>query len=352
MTESSTTISQILENIRGRADYKIDEIKNLLRPFIEKIDVETVTIPAETFLYRAIKIGKGFGKRKKSKPADFQHLREIKDVKIGRVNRKGHPMLYCSLSKEPPFFEIELFNGNELMMGFWQTSKSITLVNIGYTKSVFEKYKANRPHDVWHINQALNSSTATITHSKNYLPNSQEVELISNDKDRDIKEAVSEAFMQEIGNNQKYKYKLTTAIAELCVEKCQNVSAKIAGVIYPSSKMRANGDNIALNVAVNPNLYEEIGLTFKKVMHYKITNISGKEQTVTFNELDQSLYDHHNLDVSWLGRLSNWKIHSGRTGRVVLEPQIDKDGDYKHDMHGIRCNWVMYDESGNIIEPL
>ncbi len=175
--------------------------------------------------------------------------------------------------------------------------------------------------------------------------------MISNDKDRDIKEAVSEAFMQEIGNNQKYKYKLTTAIAELCIEKCQNVSAKIAGVIYPSSKMRANGDNIALNLAANPNLYEEIGLTFKKVMHYKITKISSKEQTVTFKELDQSLYNHHNLDVSWLGRLSNWKIYSGST-KVVLEPQIDKDGDYGHDMNGIRCNWVIYDESGKIIEPL
>jgi hypothetical protein len=208
MTESSTTIFQIFENIRGKTNYEIDEIKNLLRPFIEKIDVETVTIPAGAFLYRAIKIGKGFGKRKKSKPSDFQHLREIKDVKIGRVNREGQPMLYCSLSKEPPFFETELFNGNELMMGFWQTSRSITLVNIGYTKSVFEKY------------------------------------------------------------------------------------------------------------------------------------------------LDQSLYNHHNLDVLWLGRLSNWKIYSGRTGKVVLEPQIDKDGDYGHDMNGIRCSWVIYDESGKIIEPL
>ena len=37
---------------------------------------------------------------------------------------------------------------------------------------------------------------------------------------------------------------------------------------------------------------------------------------------------------------------------LVLEPQIDKDGDYEHDMNGIRCNWVIYDESGKIIEPL
>ena len=352
MTESSATISQILENIRGRTDYKIDKIKNLLRPFIEKIDVETITIPAGTFLDRAIKIGKGFGKRKKSKPFDFQHLGEIKDVKIGRVNRKGQPMLYCSLSKEPPFFEIELFNGNELMMGFWQISKPITLVNVGYTKSVFEKYGSNRSHDVWHINQDRNSSIAIITHSTDYLPDPREIESISNDKDREIKEAISAAFMQEVGSNQGYKYELTTAIAELCVEKCQNVSAKIAGVIYPSSKMRANGDNIALNIAVNPNLYDEIGLTFRKVMHYKITKILNKEQKVTFNELDQSSFNHHSLDVSWLGRLANWKIHSGRAGTVVLEPRIDKDSDYEHDIHGVRCNWVMYDELGNIIEPL
>ena len=350
MTEANTVISQILKNLEKQPDHEIDKIKEQLRPLIDKIDVETVTIPAGTFLYRAIKIGNGFSKKAKFKPSDLQH-RKAKEVKMCRVNRERQPMLYCSLSKEPPFFEIELFNNDELVMGFWQISNSITLINIGYTKSVFEKYKANRSHNVWRVAQEPGSSTTKITHDANYSYDADEIDMINNDKDREIKEAISAAFMQEVGSNQEYKYKLTIAIAELSVEKYQHFSGKISGVMYPSSKMRANGDNVALNIASNLSLYDEIGLKFKKAMFLKIDNISKNDQAITFNELDQSLFDSKNHNISWLGHTANWKIPPGHKRRVVLEPVIDKNGDYKYSMDGTRCNWVMYDESGVIFEP-
>lgn len=71
---------------------------------------------------------------------------------LGRANRDKQCFFYCSLAKEPIFFELaDLQNGDEQIVTFWKSTEKMIVNNIGYTQKLFEQLVAKKTCPTWII---------------------------------------------------------------------------------------------------------------------------------------------------------------------------------------------------------
>ena len=160
-TADLTVFEQINTNLE---QLEIDHIKQQLEPLIKGMAVQSPIFNPGAFLYRARKIGPTFNKDIGIKYADL--IYPPKHVsKMGRLNRDGEPVLYCSMQKASVFFEIQdLSPGDEIILTFWQTTEGMLVNNIGYTQHVFERLGAKRECPQWRPPDAEpNSNKAAVT---------------------------------------------------------------------------------------------------------------------------------------------------------------------------------------------
>jgi hypothetical protein len=258
---------------------------------------------------------------------------------LGRVNRANQPFFYCSASQEVIYYELQgLSKGDEIVLSYWRTKAPLVVNNIGYTKFLFEALGAKRPLPTW---------TGDQTHQKLTLPDEAALRaefsvLRSHDDSREIREALSKAFMANVGDNGQYKYKLTAAIAELHLGNDQS-PVQFSGILYPTIRMAANGDNLALKPERASSHLE-----FFKAKHIKIDDRNG--DTISFSIIDfaDSVLDDGNL--RWKGRAPAFTLPAGDTGIFTCEEGRDEDGDYLISADGKVCHWVARDQRGNILK--
>jgi len=191
---------------------EIDEIKSQLEHFIKGMVVRSPIFDPGGFLYRARRIGTTFNKTIGMKYADL--IYPPKGVtKLGRLNREGDPVFYCSVHKESIFFELpDLSPGDEIILTFWKTTDRMIVNNIGYTQPVFESLGAKRPLPQW-VTSAPDSKAGAAR-----LPtmSQQEIEeTLSRDTNGELRRVFSEYFMCSVEDKESHKYKLTTALGEL-----------------------------------------------------------------------------------------------------------------------------------------
>ena len=94
---------------------------------------------------------------------------------------------------------------------------------------------------------------------------------LSKDESREIKEAFSKYFMRKVASDEAFRYKLTVAIGEMHLGSIVTHNTQFAGILYPSVRMWANGDNLALL----PRFVDK-HLAFRRAIHVKI---KGRTET-------------------------------------------------------------------------
>jgi hypothetical protein len=321
-------------------EIEIDAIKKLIEPFMINYIPEKCIIPAGQYIYRARKISDNFKKSQNIKLENLKHP-SPELAKLGRANRKGHPMFYASLAKEPIFFEVKNLNpGDELIIGFWRTTADMEINNIGLTR-----WKLGR------MNLGLNSLpylveltdafgySLKVSLNVNPMLGRRADYILSKDTNYILNQLISDFFMCFVDGDENYKYNLTAALTELHLNK------ENAGVIYPSIRAIGAGDNIALL----PKFVDE-HIIFKKAIHIRIDNVNNNTLSITNIDTSKSLSNEGKLE--WLGRMPKWKIPPGKRVKVELAHGLDSYGDYGFNKDKNICHWKMTDENNCIIEAM
>jgi hypothetical protein len=188
------------------------------------------------FVYRARLITPSFNKSSGITRKDLIYP-PAHVARLGRLNRAGHPVFYCSLHKESVFFELpDLRAGDEIVLTFWKTSQKMIVNNIGYTGFAFEQLGATRTPPHWGSQPTTHDSTeATVTLPE--IPEEVRDFALSKDQSREIKEAFSKYFMRKVSANESFLYRLTVAIAEMHLGTIVSHKTQFAGILYPSVRM-------------------------------------------------------------------------------------------------------------------
>jgi hypothetical protein len=134
---------------------------------------------------------------------------------LGRCNRAGLSVFYCSSDQNCVLEEISPEVGNLVVRATWQVSERTLLQDIGYTDAVLERAGATRS-----LPERYGEFAGRLT-----------------DDGRRIRDYIASAFTNR---SSKY-YALTAAIAEVHLR-----SDQIVGIMYPSITRSANCDNLAL----------------------------------------------------------------------------------------------------------
>jgi hypothetical protein len=322
---------------------EIDDIKQRLQPLKVGYSIQSPVFDAGVFLYRARKVSSTFSKSMDITYNDLiyppKHL-----ARLGRVNRAGEPVFYASMDKEAVFFELpDHTDGDELILTFWKTTERMLVNNIGYTEFAFQQLGAKRAVPTWEAPKAPGSTESTVSLST--LPPEVVNVALSKGANRELKEIFSQYFMRNVPSDESFRYKLTVAIGEMHLGSITNYNAQFAGILYPSVRMLANGDNIALHP-----WFADKHLESRKAVHVRI-----KGRTATSLQIDY-LDAAHEFDdagkLKWLGRIRSWKLTTvGQTVRVLGVAGPDDDGDYTAGEGG-RAHWRAEDAAtGKRIYP-
>ncbi len=325
----------------------IDELRERLWPAIGGMSVRSPIFDPGTFVYRARRIDANFSVSGPTALRELSYpLPEI--TRPNRANRAGHPMFYCSTGKEPLFFELgELTTGDEIVVTAWLTDAPMMVNNIGYTQFVFDKLGAKRPCPTWEA-KSPTDATGSVAFSEGGFDALKDQVLenrLSQEANEQVRLEISRLFMQKVGTTNADAYKLTTAIAEVHLGTIKNMAADFAGVMYPSIKMSANGDNIALTPK-----FVDAHLKFKRATRVRIDKHVGAKFDFTSVDCAKSVDVKGNLE--WLGRLPNWQVKPGQMAKFTVTPGRDSDGEYSSGKDGAPLHWLARDATtGEIIEP-
>jgi hypothetical protein len=321
---------------------EIDEIKKRLDLLLIGIKIETPVFNPGTFLYRARKIDQLYNKRAGIKYSDLIYPPKDR-ARLGRLNREGQSVFYCSMHKESVLYELQgLQAGDEIILTFWKTNKTMLVNNIGYTEYVFQKLGAKRPVPQWKAQpQTPDSSQATIDFPK-IPPEIIEIAM-SDDVIRELRETFSKYFMRTVGPMETDNYKLTAAIGELHLGNVRNHEMQFAGILYPSVQTWANGDNLALLP-----WFVDQHLQFRKALHIRVDDRTNSTFRISYVDFAREFDGDGKL--VWLGRNQKWELQPGRGAKFKFEAGCDEDGDYQISAEGLPAHWTAVDsDTGHLI---
>ncbi|QDU26893.1 RES domain protein [Anatilimnocola aggregata] len=313
---------------------EIDQIKERLQPLMIGYGIQCPIYDPGAFLYRARRFGPNFNKTVDIRLADLIYP-PSNLAKIGRLNRVGQSIFYASMHKQSVFFELpDLSCGDEVLVTFWKTKKRMLVNNIGYTEFAFNQLGAKRPLPNFANSLPSASHQETIT-----LPtlNKDQLEAaLRGDQERELKEAFSKAFMRKAEPQHAFQYKMTVAIAELHLGEIQNFDDSFAGILYPSTRMWANGDNVALL----PD-YVDNHIELRNALHIKVK--SRTETTIEIESFDEARSFDAEGKLVWLGRMGHWIVGPHQLVKATAIAGVDADGDYSTCENGGTAHWEVVD---------
>jgi hypothetical protein len=321
-------------------ELEIDEIYALINPLLIGASISTPVLPSGTILFRGRRFTSTFNKTRGMTVRDLSYPPPAV-TKLGRVNRPNQPFFYCSASQEVIYYETPgLSAGDELILSYWRIKDPMLVHNVGYTQFVFDQLGAKRPLPVW---------TGDWKHRRLEIPDEQlvreeQASLLSHDENGQLLEALGHTFMSNVRENEEYKYKLTVAIAEAFLLRIvENQAQQFCGLLYPSVRMAANGDNLALK----PECVDA-HLEFLKAKHITIDEKKGNSITFTIVDFADTLSQDGYLE--WKGRPPAFIIPPGDTGKFTVVEGRDEDGDYFVSADGKVCHLVGEDQQGNVLK--
>jgi hypothetical protein len=167
----------------------------------------------------------------------------------------------------------------------------------------------------------------------------------SKDENLRIRSAMGDAFMQHVDNSNIHRYKLSTVLAELHLGgKINNFPHQFAGILYPSLRVKGDGDNLALL----PEFVDK-NLELRKAIHIRIEKKEDAQINITY--LDHASSVSSDGSLIWLGRLPQWEGSS--PAHAICTSGVDFQGDYFISTDGLKSHWVVKDNAtNNIIVPV
>jgi hypothetical protein len=320
----------------------IDEIKKRLQPALLGYRIVSPVFEPGAFIYRARRMTSLLKKEAGIKRRDLTYP-PAPIAPLGRLNRPGQSVFYASMHKQSVFFELpDLKDGDEIIVTFWKTTERMFVNNIGYTEFAFSQLGAKRTVPSWGP-PALSTDTTVSLPS---IPKKDVDRLLEEDDSAEIKEAFSRHFMRPVSAEESHLYKMTTAIGEMHLGEIKEYGTQFAGILYPSVRMWANGDNLALLP-----WYVDRHLEFRKAVHVKLK--TRKETSMDVDYLDAAHSFDESGKLNWLGRLQNWTLNRPyQAAKFIGVAGPNADGDYTVGPDGVPAHWEAVDEeTGEALLP-
>jgi hypothetical protein len=207
----------------------IDSLKRYLRSKLGGYKVALADITTtENLLYRGVR-----WQQPPSKIDDISYPRADRVTKLGRINRIGKPVFYCSLAAHGVFYELKARKGDLIAVSEWEVAERLWMHNLGYHQDALRRMGA--------------PDAAMRPRFTNPIPNESK-------KNFKLRCQLSLAFTEDIRDNQEYRYKQSIAINELLFDGASPLPtypdgpkfSRAAGTVYPAVRMRGSADNIAM----------------------------------------------------------------------------------------------------------
>jgi hypothetical protein len=219
-----------------------------------------------------------------------------------RANRAHQPLLYCSVGREPLFFELQAKAGSTLAIVHYKTTRTLVVSRVGFSDTVFSRLNSTR--SVPDYGQIGHGEWSKARHT--------------------VDSFLAEAFTQQNTSDKPSKYALSTAIAEKLLN-----DDFFDGLMYPTVSMFANMENFALKPDVTRAHLESIYVEFLRVLTVDGTRFK-------YDVLDEVRRIEPDGRIRWRGHPAHWTVGPSRQLGVVAV-----DG-----------HWEAIDEQGNNVEPL
>lgn len=272
----------------------IDATAEMLMPLLEGVRMRIPRIQSDLRLFRA-RLDAPV-----RTPADLSYPPPAL-ARLGRLNREGAPMFYCSAARSAVFFELEPLAGQSLLVSRWRTTQPILLSHVGYHENVFSSLASNRQKASF---DGKESPLVAFPDSESRLA------------------ALARVFAERIQPGNERRYRLSAAIAQCLLR------GPADGLLYPSIAMSANADNIALRASVADEKLAFIGVERVRIEDVTPT---GYQTSV----LDYATADGNGV-LDWKGRPPRWVISQpGGELKAVATPS----------------GWQMFDEAGREVDP-
>lgn len=203
----------------------IDTLKRFLRYKLGGYRVAIMEFSADNLLYRGVAWSE-----RPSLVSQLSYPPVDRVTEPGRLNRAGHSMFYASRGAPPVFFEMRTKPGDLVALSEWQVTEPLRMHHLGYHEHALRRLGGPlRPRLVQPI------------------PNETKA-------NRRLRQKLSLAFTEDIGDDQKHRYKQPIAINELLFDGASPLpsypegprTTEAAGTAYPAMRMTGAADNLAI----------------------------------------------------------------------------------------------------------
>jgi hypothetical protein len=189
-----------------------------------------------------------------------------KITKLGRVNRIGTPMFYCSVAAPAVFFELQAKQGDLIALSEWGVAEPFWMHNLGYHQDALRRIGT--------------SDVGMPQRQRLTNPSPNETKENAN-----LRRRLSLAFTKDVREGEEYKYKQSIAINELLFDKAEPLPkypdgpkfSQAAGTVYPAMRMRGAADN----VVIWPEFVDS-SLRIKSVRHVLVEAADEAKSAYTF----------------------------------------------------------------------
>jgi hypothetical protein len=215
------------DQLRNRC---IDTLKRFLRIKLGGFRISISTIAAGNMLYRGV-----LHSQPPTTIDEVSYPPAERITVLGRVNRIGKPMFYCSLAGMGVLYELRAKVGDHFAISEWEVIEPLWMHNLGYHPDALRKLGASA-NDL--------SNRARHTHPFRDEPRAHFA----------LRRKLSLAFTADVPIGQEYKYKQSIAMNELLFDKADPLPTtgtdtrwdRAAGTVYPAMRMRGVADNLAM----------------------------------------------------------------------------------------------------------
>lgn len=245
----------------------IDTLKRRLRGQLGGYRIAIKNIQARELLFRGVRLTHEEGCPDRISRISHPPLENAESLvkELGRVNRIGQSMFYCSKGAPAVFYELQAKQGEFFVLSGWEVTEPLWMHNLGYYPQALQQMGAHK-HSIAMREQLINS-----------IPNETK-------KNRKLRHRLSKAFTVEVPAGEEHKYKQSIAIGELFMDGSpipQQAGGprinKAAGIVYPAMKLHGDADNLV----ILPEIVES-SLRIKSAQYVRIEAADEKLSSYTF----------------------------------------------------------------------
>lgn len=208
--------------------HDIDALKRFVRHRLGGYVVATKDIRADNRLYRGV--------RWQERPTTTDQVSYPPAnvvTKLGRANRIGQPVFYCSVAGPGVFYELRAQPGEMIALSEWRLTEPLWMRNLGYHDAALRALGARPSPGPSHLTYPIQNETKANARLRYQL---------------------SRAFTEDIRDGEEYRYQQSIAINELMFDRAEPLPTypdgprfdRPAGTVYPAMQMHGEADNLML----------------------------------------------------------------------------------------------------------